>query len=105
MHMDISIIKEQELPLLGRRDVSVRIAFEGATPGRAVIRSALGKKLHGKEELVVVRRINTSFGEQVAIIEASVYKDDAHLTRYELEYVRKRHGSLEAAAAPAAEGE
>jgi small subunit ribosomal protein S24e len=94
--MDIAIVKEQDMPLLGRRDVTARIAFQGATPGRAQLRGALAHKLHTKEALVVVRSISTTFGGQASTVEVSAYKDDAHLARFELEHIRKRHGEIAA---------
>ncbi len=104
--MDISIIKENELPLLGRRDVTARVAFQGATPGRAQLRGALAHKLNTKEPLVIVRRIATSFGEQASVVEASAYKDAASLDRFEQAHIRKRHGEEPATeAAPAKEGD
>jgi len=99
--MELSIVKEQDLPLLGRRDVVARVAFQGATPGRAKLRAALAKQFSTKDDLIMVRRIGTVFGDQVSLVEASVYRDDASLVAFEQAHIRKRHG---AEAAPAAGG-
>lgn len=91
--MDVTIQKEQEMPLLARRDIVVRVAHQGATPSRADLRGTVAKAAKADAAHVVVRRITTEFGGQASTIEASVYKDPKALEQFEPAHIRKRHGA------------
>lgn len=103
--MELTIQKEQDMPLLSRKDLTVRVAHEKATPSRTSLRGEVAKAAKADAKRVVVRRISTEFGGQASIVEASVYKDAAALERFEPEHIRKRHGAEEKPeeAAPAEE--
>lgn len=90
--MEITIKKEHKNSLLGRTDFSARVAHQGATPTRQELREALAKHQKKDLALVIVRRIETEFGNQVSLVEASAYTDVAHLEKFEPAHLRKRHG-------------
>lgn len=101
--MDINIQHKEEKPLLHRTDVTVRVAYEGATPQRSALREAIAHALKASADHVVVRQIQTEFGKQAATVQVSVYKDSKALESFEPKHMKKRHGMVEAA--PAAGGQ
>lgn len=89
--MKVEIQNEQEQKLLSRKDYTLRVAHEGATPGRDKLAGALAKNLNTKKELVVIRRIGPVFGSTASIVDASVYNDADSINKYEQAWVVKRH--------------
>ena len=91
--MDVNVQHKEEKPLLHRTDVRVRVAYQGATPQRQSLRDSVASALKAPADHVVVRRITTEFGNQAALVEASVYKDVASLENFEPKFMKKRHGA------------
>lgn len=73
--MDITINSKEDRPLLKRSEIAARIHFEGTTPARAQVADALAAKLGVKRELLVVKQIDTQFGEPAARVTAFCYTD------------------------------
>jgi small subunit ribosomal protein S24e len=72
--MELNKIRTTEKPLLKRTDITYRIAYEGATPKRLDLVAAIAAKEKG---LVIVRHVYALSGESIALVEASVYRDEA----------------------------
>ncbi|MBC8501169.1 MAG: hypothetical protein H8D38_05415 [DPANN group archaeon] len=87
----MQIKNQTENKLLGRTEIEAEIAFTGTTPSRDEIRKQLAKQLKVDESVVIVRKIETSFGESAANIQANVYKKEKELQGSEPNYVMKRH--------------
>jgi len=90
--MEIEIKSKEPKPLLKRTEVIGRIAFQGATPTKKETVAAIAKAMKAKQELVIVRRIETAYGDQSGRVLAYVYDDKATLDKLEHEYVKKKHG-------------
>ena len=105
--MDFNVTKEEQRPLLHRKDVSARIAYEAVTPSRADIRKAAAEKLKAKEELVLVTKVIPEVGSPSASVELRVYDNAEEMKKIEYPFTMKRHGMEEkkAEAAPAAKSE
>lgn len=73
--MKIEILSEKENPLLKRKEVKVKITFEGGIKSRKEIRKALISKLNSKDELTVLDGLKTRFGEKKAEGYVKVYKN------------------------------
>jgi ribosomal protein S24E len=102
--MDISIQHEEDRSLLKRKDYRVRIFHGGSTPSRNVLIGALAGALHADKDHIVVRKIAAEFGSASSVVEASVYSSKEALEHFEPQFMRKRHGAKEAAAAEPAAG-
>ena len=77
--MDITIIDDNENPMLHRRDIRFEVIHEEATPERLSVRDSLAAKLNKDSKEVVVRELDTKFGMRKTIGTARVYEnpDDA----------------------------
>jgi ribosomal protein S24E len=74
--MDITIERDEENPLLERRDIEAVINHEqDATPSETVARKELGKALTVDPETVAIDTINTGYGTNTARITAKVFDE------------------------------
>ena len=87
----MEIIERKPTELLNRENIVARVEFEGATPSRAQLKNQLATKLKAKEELIVVRKINTAFGKSLAIVKAHIYKNEADMKKIEGKSALKRN--------------
>lgn len=71
--MDITILEEEENPMLHRTDVRFEMTHEDATPERLSVRDSLAAKLNKDSKEVVVRELDTKFGMRKTIGHAKVY--------------------------------
>jgi ribosomal protein S24E len=101
--MDVTILKEHDMPLLQRKEYALRIAVEGATPTRAKLVDSIAHKLKAQRNTVVVRKVQAEFGTQSAIVDVSVYTSAEALASFESAHMKKRHekGAPKAEEAPA----
>ncbi|MFH0869657.1 MAG: hypothetical protein V1866_01205 [archaeon] len=90
--MELQVMKEEHRPLLSRKEITARVAYEAVTPKREEIRKDLAHKLKVKEELVIINRIKPDYGRQSAMVEARVYDDEATLRKLEPRFTLKKHG-------------
>lgn len=72
--MDITILDEEENPMLHRKDVRFEMTHEEATPERLSVRDSLAAKLNKDSKEVVVRELDTKFGMRKTIGHAKVYE-------------------------------
>jgi small subunit ribosomal protein S24e len=89
--MEIQIVKKEEKPLLQRIEVTARIAFEGPTPGKKQVVSAVAKATGARQETIIVRSIKTSYGDRSALVLANVYADRPALERLERQSMVKKN--------------
>lgn len=69
----------------------VEASFEGKTPSRQEFRKEIAANLKAKEELVIIKNINTEFGYRMAKVLVHVYKKKEDIEAVEPKYVMKRH--------------
>ena len=82
--MAVKIEKTEEKPLLGRKEVSGKLTFQGkATPSNADVAKEIASELKTDEKLVVMKHIYTGFGTCEAEIEAYVYDTEEDLKKIE----------------------
>ena len=90
--MDVKILEKKENKLLNRLEVKFAVSHvKGPTPSRQDVREKLVSVLKCKEDLLVIKKINTSFGKNVSIGKANVYKDKKSLEKIEPKYILKRN--------------
>lgn len=76
--MEIQIIKDKPNQLLKRREITLKVK-DRATPPRIEVKNKLAALVNSKPELIVIEHINTVFGKQEAVGEASVYENEGRL--------------------------
>jgi SSU ribosomal protein S24E len=89
--MDITIVDEDENPMLHRRDVTFELVHEDATPERLSVRDSLAAKLNKDSKEVVVRNLDTKFGMRKTIGTARVYDSPQHAQDIEQNYMLNRN--------------
>jgi len=89
--MKVEIVERKENPLLERLEIKFRVDHSGApTPKRLEVRSQLAAELGVAEELVVIDKLASTAGRQVASGIARAYSSKKRLEELEPEYLLKR---------------
>lgn len=71
--MELTILHQEVNPLLKRTTISANVKFETTTPSNLEVLQQISKKLGTKEELLVVKKIQTNFGQKQAKVTAVSY--------------------------------
>lgn len=93
--MEVKIESTTENKLLDRKEVEAFVHFDGATPPRKEIKSAICGKIGANPELVVLRSVASEFGIKRVRVSAHIYENADVLKRNEPEYITKREGMVE----------
>jgi small subunit ribosomal protein S24e len=97
--MKVEIIEKTENPLLKRTDVKFKVDHSGGpTPRRLDVRVQLAAQLGVSEELVVIGKLASTRGRQVASGIARTYNSREQLESIEPKYLLKRGVPKEAKA-------
>ncbi len=73
--MKLEIVTKKANPLLKRDDIELRVEHDGAaTPSRAVLLPEIAKLLNVDAKLVIIDKIFTQSGLNIARVKAEVYK-------------------------------
>jgi small subunit ribosomal protein S24e len=89
--MDVTIISEDENPMLHRSDIRFEIVHDEATPSRLSVRDSLAAKLDKGSDEVVVHELDTKFGMRKTVGYAKVYESAAFATEVEQEHMLERN--------------
>lgn len=89
--MEITVISEEENPMLHRTDVRFRVSHAEATPDRLAIRDSLAARLNKDADEVVVRKLDTKFGMRETMGEAKVYQGADFAKDVEQDYQLSRN--------------
>ncbi|MDZ7700903.1 MAG: 30S ribosomal protein S24e [Halobacteriales archaeon] len=112
--MEITVVDEEENPMLHRTDVTFRVSHVEATPDRLAIRDSLAARLNKDADEVVIRKLDTKFGMRTTFGEAKVYESPVQAQEVEQAYMLERNkiavgedgeAEVEAAEEPADEAE
>ena len=80
--MKCTIEQKTENNLLKRLEINGKLIFDKATPSNTDLKKELAGQLKSKEENVLVRNINTAFGESTATFSAYIYESPEALNTY-----------------------
>ncbi len=83
MKMSLNMISEFDNKLLGRKDLKCEVAFTGPTPSKTDIIKMIAARVSAGEDLVVIKAINTDYGEQKATVKAFAYNSMDDLKKLE----------------------
>jgi small subunit ribosomal protein S24e len=100
--MEITVVDEEENPMLHRTDVTFRVSHVEATPDRLAVRDSLAARLNKDADEVVIRKLDTKFGMRTTYGEAKVYESPAFAQDVEQDYVLERNKVAAGAAGEAA---
>ncbi|WMW21077.1 30S ribosomal protein S24e [Methanolobus mangrovi] len=89
--MDIKIINDKNNALLNRRELDLKVTFDGATPSRNDVRSKLAAMLTVPMGLVIVQKMDNEFGKQELKGYVKIYEDEARMKQVEETYVLERN--------------
>jgi len=90
--MDVTILEEEENPMLHRTDVRFETTHEEETPARSEVRDTLAAQLDKSDEEVVVHRLDTKFGMRTTVGYAKVYDSPEDALDVEHEHMLERNG-------------
>lgn len=94
--MEIEIIDRKENNLVKRTELRIRVLHPGkATPKREEVRRKVAAIIGVKEELVVLRKIISSFGKATSYGIIHVYNSKEDVFKWEPKYVLKRNKMVE----------
>ncbi len=62
--MDINITEDKNNSLLNRREVKIKVTFEGPTPSRKDVKLKLAAMLNCSPKLVIVQSLDNLFGKE-----------------------------------------
>jgi len=81
---EIHIIKEQQNPLLKRREIIMSYPYDNKiTPRKEEAVKAISLALKTNEKLVFLKKIAPIFGQQRARVYANIYSDENTLKKFE----------------------
>lgn len=89
--MNIEITSKKQEPLMKRTEFNAKIIFEGKTPSRMDFRKELAHALGSKTEMTVIRKIDSSYGAESALVNGYFYDDENKMKDLERRYVLTRH--------------
>ncbi len=92
--MEMNIDSKTENKLFGRTEVTFSASYEGATPGRKVIKEEISKHVGANAERIVIVKVLTTYGTHKCHGSAYVYssKDALNIAS---RYLLVRDGMLE----------
>ena len=98
--VELKIVDQTENVLLNRNEVRFAVTTYEATPSRGVVKKELCKTLGADPDLVVIDRMDHSFGTREVTGYAKIYKDKAAMV-IERDYKLKRDQPKQKAGAAA----
>ena len=91
MSSDLSVKEDFDNKILGRKEVKVSVENEGATMSRLDVKSKIAKYFKYDENLVIVSKIVSDFGEGDFTVTAHLYDDLETLDKIEKSYIKTRN--------------
>ncbi|OYT62850.1 hypothetical protein B6U67_04045 [Methanosarcinales archaeon ex4484_138] len=88
--MELEVLRDDENPLLDRRELMLRIFGTPTTPSRGDLLELIAARYGARLEHVVVEKIITEFGRQDAVVDVRIYADPTIAERTENAYVIER---------------
>jgi len=92
----MKILNKTEMPLLSRTSFQIIIEHpQKPTPSKSQIQKEIVQELQAKENLIVIKKIETKFGQEKSKITAYVYKTEKDLQDIEIKKKRKKKDAKE----------
>ncbi len=97
--MELKILDKKDETLLSRTSIKADLTFQGVTPSKEKVQQALASLLKVDENLVVIKKIRTLFGQEKAEVIAYNYESAKALKNIEPKKKEKVEKKGEAAVA------
>ncbi|MBU0665964.1 MAG: hypothetical protein ABIC91_04770 [Nanoarchaeota archaeon] len=101
--MILTIIKQEEQPLMNRNKVEANLSFTATTPSRKDVQKDMAKQVKAELGLVMIKSIHSGFGRNIAEVKAYIYKNKKALENCEQKHIIKRHEETKTEATKEAE--
>jgi len=88
--MEIEVTKEKENPLLERKELMIRVSYEGTTPERSEVIKKVASINNTTPEMVVIQNLEGSFGKRESTGYVKIYNSIDRLNKVELKHIIKR---------------
>ncbi len=95
--MEIEIIEERENPLLERRELTVKVTHDAATPTRDAVREKLIALLNAGKDTVILGSLKSKFGVRESIAAVKVYKTKERALQVEPRHALEKNSLIEKA--------
>ena len=92
--MNVNIVSNTDNKLLDRKEIVAEVGFDAATPKRLQIKEAVSHKIGANPELMVLRKVASSFGKHSVTVTAYAYSSKELLMATEPIYVKVREGMM-----------
>jgi small subunit ribosomal protein S24e len=92
--MNVNLISNVENKLLDRKEIKAEVSFDGATPKRAQLKEAVSHKVGANPDMVVLRKVSSSFGRKTVTVVAHAYPSKEILMSTEPVFVKVREGMM-----------
>jgi small subunit ribosomal protein S24e len=89
--MEMKITKTEKQPALRRAMLVGEIHYEGPTPARKDIKGEMAKHAKQPAERVIIRHIESKFGQHNAVITAYAYEDTETMNSLESKRTKERN--------------
>ncbi len=80
---EIRVTEKKESPLLSRTEVTAEMLYSRAPPEKEELKPKLATALSAKENLVVIRKIHTRYGDKKAVISFYIYNNEKDMEEIE----------------------
>lgn len=91
---NVTIVKQSENKLIGRKEYVLRVDYEGGTPSRSELRETIASKLGVNGGRLMIVRVDPSFGSRFSRVIARIYDSEEMLKRFEPKYLLIREGFI-----------
>ncbi|MCB9361913.1 hypothetical protein H6504_00620 [Candidatus Woesearchaeota archaeon] len=81
--MKVEVLNTKDAPLLKRKEVELKVTFEGATPSKVELAPEIAKVAKTQVPNIVIKTIRNSYGEQEAKISVYAYETPEALKEIE----------------------
>ncbi|MFW5978271.1 MAG: 30S ribosomal protein S24e [Halohasta sp.] len=89
--MDVTIISEEDNPMLHRTDIRFETVHDETTPSRLSVRDSLAAKLDKDSDEVVIHELDTAFGMRKTVGYAKVYESPEFARDVEQDHMLDRN--------------
>lgn len=88
--MEIKITQNKRNEVLGRSEIIAEL-MQKEVPSKIEVTKALTAQLNTKPELVIIKKIDSKYGQQKVIVDANVYDKEEEMNKIERKYMLKRN--------------
>jgi small subunit ribosomal protein S24e len=89
--LEISVESERYNPLLKRRELHLRVSFDGKTPSRAEIREKVAGIMNAEQNRLVIDYVKNEFGKREAKVYAKIYDSVEAMKAIEEKHILERN--------------